>query len=847
VKADSSLACVSVFFIHHEMENSAFPTLGVRVSAFRTFIETTCGGANKIKSFTTSDICKHFVKPLTGPSECSYCELLQLHGNDGVAQANVFISHAWKFKFLDVVEAIEHHFRSSPEAVVWFDLFSNNQHAAPNFDFDWWSTTFKNAIFLFNHTVLILFPWEDPIPLTRAWCLWEIYCTINTNSKFEIAMCASERESFLADIQVNFCPLSAMIARVDVAKADAYRVEDKERIFSAVQKIEGGVDHVNSVVFQTLRNWAIETMRNAILLATGNERVYLIGSLAIVYRRYGMYDLAEPCARYSCECAINKFGKQDPFTLKCQNELVLLLDKRGKHVEACECARVCWEARKKHIGPTHPDTLSSMNVYGNILCTLKRYNEAEPLLLLCYENIRAVLGGNHQDTLKCMFTLANLYFAQGKYELAEPLYSRYPDSEHCKHFLMAIHASQGKYEETRDYYKSHYEFSKIKLGVSHPETLIYMHNLALIYCCMDMPIESIAMFRECVDLRKTALGVEHPDTLQSMFHLGRILQSRGYFYESAQLLNDTLEGQVKLFGPNHPDTQATRTCVDEVALYMPVLRYLVPVYVCPMYLMSYFVKFSVKSMKCLFNPTQLANVEDLTFMVDSKDELSIDEYNARQLLKGGAPLADECPIAAFISEVAPKAIKAGQVSLTQGALMSAVAAAFAPELDSEDDAKNLPTQAKLSTPSAETSKETPAVQPPRPTASKSAKRMSEMSTAPVPVAASPQKAAVSTLSPPSVSVFSPGPPRPDTAATSPVLTPSPFKKKLTSRGESLANVLESLPFLEKQESALNSTAHAPVPSEDYENGASSSWTAGLMNIFTQAPKTDGNEGWSAAI
>lgn len=255
---------------------------------------------------------------------------------------------------------------------------------------------------------------------------------------------------------------------------------------------------MNSIVFQTLRNWAIETMRAAILIADGNERVYLIGSLAIVYRRYGMYDLAEPCARYACECAINRFGKHDAFTLKCQNELVLLLDKRGKHADACECARLCMEARQRHLGATHPDTLSSMTVLGNILCTLKRYNEAEPLLVASYDNSRVALGENHPDTLKSMFALANLYFAEQKYDLAEPLYSRHPDSEHCKHFLMTIHAAQGKYEETRDYFTSHYEFSRTKLGPSHPETLIYMHNLALIYSAMNMCAESIAMFKDCV-------------------------------------------------------------------------------------------------------------------------------------------------------------------------------------------------------------------------------------------------------------------------------------------------------------------------------------------------------------
>ena len=44
---------------------------------------------------------------------------------------------------------------------------------------DWWFTTFKVAVASIGHTVLVLMPWDDPIPLTRAWCIWEILSTID--------------------------------------------------------------------------------------------------------------------------------------------------------------------------------------------------------------------------------------------------------------------------------------------------------------------------------------------------------------------------------------------------------------------------------------------------------------------------------------------------------------------------------------------------------------------------------------------------------------------------------------------------------------------------------------------
>ena len=36
--------------------------------------------------------------------------------------------------------------------------------------------------------VLVLSPWLDPIPLTRLWCVWEIYCAHETGCSLDIVM-----------------------------------------------------------------------------------------------------------------------------------------------------------------------------------------------------------------------------------------------------------------------------------------------------------------------------------------------------------------------------------------------------------------------------------------------------------------------------------------------------------------------------------------------------------------------------------------------------------------------------------------------------------------------------------
>ena len=55
-----------------------------------------------------------------------------------------------------------------------FDLFVNNQNIAAELPHTWWSTTFRDSIKHIGCVLLVMAPWSNPIPLTRAWCLYEV-------------------------------------------------------------------------------------------------------------------------------------------------------------------------------------------------------------------------------------------------------------------------------------------------------------------------------------------------------------------------------------------------------------------------------------------------------------------------------------------------------------------------------------------------------------------------------------------------------------------------------------------------------------------------------------------------
>ena len=237
-----------------------FPKFGMKCSRFEEFIGK-CGGRDALHNKSTTDVCEEYLKPMTITKGMSYCDILleEISSNAGqcvdtIALATVFISHAWGSNFLEVVDAFMNHLRTSglSDAVIWFDLFSNNQHQTSIRPFEWWCNTFQSAIRDFGHTILVLTPWRDPIPLTRAWCLWEIYSYVVMQAKLEIAFTASDEKDFVTALTEDFDSINAMIARINIKNSRAFKEEDRIRILQAVEQSAGGFMAVNQMVFQQL-------------------------------------------------------------------------------------------------------------------------------------------------------------------------------------------------------------------------------------------------------------------------------------------------------------------------------------------------------------------------------------------------------------------------------------------------------------------------------------------------------------------------------------------------------------------------------------------------------------------
>ena len=82
-----------------------------------------------------------------------------------VGSPNIFVSHAWSYKFVDVVQVLCEFADRQPEPVFfWFDCLCIDEHATQVLGPDFWDTTFKASIASIGHTVVVLSLWRIRSP-----------------------------------------------------------------------------------------------------------------------------------------------------------------------------------------------------------------------------------------------------------------------------------------------------------------------------------------------------------------------------------------------------------------------------------------------------------------------------------------------------------------------------------------------------------------------------------------------------------------------------------------------------------------------------------------------------------
>jgi len=472
--------------------------------------------ANVDPEWATSDVCTKVVKPATKFKKVAYYQLEENEadekGNTMIGEADYFCSHAWKYKFVNVVNALELFCKKNgliPEQTYfWFDLFINNQHQAPNFSYKWWCTRFKQAIKRFGKVVLVLEPWSDPIPIKRAWCLWEIFCTIDTESEFYVAMCQEEHKDFKLRLVTNFEEIRTSLSKIDARRADATNADDRDNIFTAIEK-GVGFTKLNERVIGKMREWLLNA-GETLLMETSQDfgekdlRTFqTYNCLGKLYRDMNRYSKAEQIFSTALSGLISITSEDDPYTTEVKNNYAFSLQKQGKYEEAIEMHQSCLESRIKKHGKFHKDTTQSMSNLATALRMIGSLEKAKKMFkdAVKYRDQIEKMGPDHPATLYTVSQYAMTLSLNGDFEEAEKQHQR---------------AVKGL---TRF-------FNKITPdGRKHPLTLLALHNMGHHLMLVEQYVEAKNTLCDAYHGRVEKLGQEAKPTKETKNLLDMVLSA----------------------------------------------------------------------------------------------------------------------------------------------------------------------------------------------------------------------------------------------------------------------------------------------------------------------------------
>jgi tetratricopeptide (TPR) repeat protein len=127
-------------------------------------------------------------------------------------------------------------------------------------------------------------------------------------------------------------------------------------------------------------------------------------------------------------------------------------------------------------------------------------------------------------------------------------------------------------------YEESFRRRRATLGSDHPDTLLSMSNLGLIYKDAGRLADALPRLEEALKRRRAKLGPDHPETLVSMSNLGSAYDAAGRAADALPLLQETLERRRATRGPEHPQTLRSMNSLaraylsDRPALAEPLLR-----------------------------------------------------------------------------------------------------------------------------------------------------------------------------------------------------------------------------------------------------------------------------------
>ncbi|KAJ3119198.1 Kinesin light chain 3 [Physocladia obscura] len=585
-------------------------TMGLSFTAILNILKS-WGGTDAVEGLTTGEVCASFILPMARDTGLSICEQLQNNptSRNFVDEATYFFSHVWEFKFRDLLRSIESFIREQnlnpDETFIWLDIFSISQHDFTEKSFEWLSSTFQEAIAKIGNLVLVMLPWSDPLPLKRAWCVYEIYASVNSNSKFYVALPPQEQEAFVESILMNNVAFYEILKYSSSEVSRCRHKTDQNAIFNVIRE-SIGFFKLDKLVFSTFFDWIVNLSKQRLAAVSSEEgKCEWLGVLGTFYYENSNYQAAEEYVLREYETCKITFGESHKNTLTAMNSLSAIYSTLDKYSDSKIMAEKCIE--KNTAGKTNEQYIEAIINIAAVYQDTADYKKAEELYLLALDGLMQI-NVNSRKSYACMRGLATAYRYQGKYNEAKEMIFKAIDGLHqvlgplhphtfssqlelgnlliklenyeecekvltesikiCKkgigeahiitstfeQLLGSCYLYQDKRADAEPLLAKSLKFKRQSMGSLHSDTLVAMNQLSLLYLKMEKFSEAETLMVECVAGFRKNITESHPNTLASIFTLAVIYQALEKYEDAETMYKEALAGMTKVLGDSHLTT-----------------------------------------------------------------------------------------------------------------------------------------------------------------------------------------------------------------------------------------------------------------------------------------------------
>jgi CHAT domain-containing protein/Flp pilus assembly protein TadD len=127
-----------------------------------------------------------------------------------------------------------------------------------------------------------------------------------------------------------------------------------------------------------------------------------------------------------------------------------------------------------------------------------------------------------------------------------------------------LYQAQGRYGEAEQLFKRALSRQEQKLGTGHPDTLTSAHNLALIYLEQGRYGAAESLLKSTLSIEERVLSWNHPNRLITLNTLAGLYREQGRFVEAEPILKYVLSETERTLGAEHPDALTSANNLAEL-------------------------------------------------------------------------------------------------------------------------------------------------------------------------------------------------------------------------------------------------------------------------------------------